>query len=78
MVGYNVLEKYLRTIGIFVWHSKGMLKKIILGGPHFSEWGGGGHKKCTPGPLKKKNFFNPFPNKEGSLKNTHILASVPK
>ena len=34
MVGYNVLEMYLRTIGFFC-HSKGMWKKITLGGPHF-------------------------------------------
>ena len=38
-VTINVLEMYLRTIGIFFWHSKGMLKKIILGSPHFSEGG---------------------------------------
>ena len=42
MVGYNVLEMHLRTIGIFCWHLKGMWEKITLGGPHFSGEGAPG------------------------------------
>ena len=53
MVGYSVLEMYLRTIGIFLLTFKRYVEKTTLGSPHFSE-GGGGHKKCAPG-LKNKN-----------------------
>ena len=38
MVGYNVLEMYLRTIGVFCWHSKGMWKKIKSGCQIVRSW----------------------------------------
>ena len=52
IVGYNLLEMYLRTIGFFWGESKGMWGKITFGSAHFRE-GGEGHKKCTPCSLFK-------------------------
>ena len=36
MVGYNVLEMYLRMKGFFLAFKR-FVEKITLGGPHFSE-----------------------------------------
>ena len=41
MLGYNVLVMYLRTLGIYLLALKKYVENITLGGPHFSEGGGG-------------------------------------
>ena len=56
MLHYNVLEMYLRTIGICLLTFKRYVKKITLGSPHFSEGrGGGGVIKSAPPVHLKKN-----------------------
>ena len=58
MVGYNVLEMYLRAIGIFLAF-KSYVEKNEIRRTTF-QWGGGGVKKsATPGPLLKI-FLKPF------------------
>ena len=56
MVGYSVLEMYLRTIGIFLFAFKRFVEKTTLGGPHFSERGG--HEKCAPGLNNKNSMWD--------------------
>ena len=59
MLGYNVLVMYVRTIGIFLLALKKYVKKYHIRWST-SQWGGGGHEKCAPGPLFLLFcFFNP-------------------